>query len=167
MPTLPGSRGSSVFGALVSVSWIRISRGTGPEASRPVTEASRRPSRRRHSPDVDRNYCGQRQESAGSSADPLDRRRGHAGDALAPAYEAHSLVGPELHADLVAVEARCRCDLLAHPVAVGAEARRLANDGRVDGADRVAALRELVAHARQQVDAPGVLPLRVRVWEVV
>src|SRR4051812_40917191 len=28
MPTLPGSRGSRTFGAFVSVSWMRISRGT-------------------------------------------------------------------------------------------------------------------------------------------
>src|SRR3954452_6648642 len=34
MPTLPGWRGSSGCGALVSVSWIVISRGTGAEASR-------------------------------------------------------------------------------------------------------------------------------------
>src|SRR4051812_10423144 len=34
MPTLPGLRGSRSLGAFVSVSWMRIARGTGPEANR-------------------------------------------------------------------------------------------------------------------------------------
>src|SRR3954451_20902860 len=132
MPTLPGSRGSRVFGAFVSVSWIWTVRGTPRKLS-----------------------------------DPLDRGRGEACNALAAAHETHAFVGAELHVHQVAVESRCGRDLRAHPVAVWAEARRFADDRGVDRPDCVAAVRELVAHAREQIDAARVLPLRVGVGEVV
>src|SRR3954452_10835307 len=94
-------------------------------------------------------------------ADPLDHGCRHAGDSLAAPDEPHPLVGPELHAHLTAIQPCRGGDLLPHPVAIRTEARRLAHDRGVDRADRVAALRELVADLRQQVDAARVLPLCV------
>src|SRR4051812_14061148 len=132
MPTLPGSRSSSGRTELVSVSWMRIARGT----SRKL-------------------------------ADPLDRGGRHTGDSFAAAHEAESFVRPELDADLTAVETGGCGQLLAHPVAVGTQSRRLAHDRGVDRADRVATLGELVADDGQQLDTARILPLRLGVREVV
>src|SRR4051794_6432855 len=100
-------------------------------------------------------------------ADPLDRGGRHAGDSFATTDEAQALVRPELDAHLAAVQPGGRCYFLAHPVAVRAEARGLAHHGRVERADCVAAVRQLVTYGRQEVDAARVLPLRVGVGEVV
>src|SRR4051794_36366652 len=97
----------------------------------------------------------------------VERRDGERGDPLAAADEAEALAGRELDVDLRRREADGGGQARAHLLAVGAEARRLADDGGVDARDAEAPARDHPLHVGEEARAVGVAPALVAVGEVL